>query len=250
MEEETGELLFLLSSADRLKLLYALREDRLRPSRLSSMLSITVQETSRQLSRLQAAGLIERDSRGLCFLTGVGRVALQLLPSFEFLAQRRRYLLSHDLSFIPPEFVERLGELGQNEYVETLARVLDHFEQVLSEARRYVWLMADQVLMVDAIAEKLLDGGPVTWRIIIPAAVAKEEDYRFPSNDFKGRVELGLLGDVRLGMSLNEKTAGVTFPDREGRVDFDSGLRSSDPSFHRWCEDYFLFQWGGAKKVF
>jgi len=248
--EETSELMFLLSSTDRLKMLYALREENLRPSRLSSKLSITVQETSRQLSRLQTAGLVERDSRGLYRLTRFGRVVLQLLPPFDFLVQRKKYLLSHDLSFIPPEFVERIGELVQNEYVETVGRVLDHFEQVLSEARQYVWLMADQVLMLDAVTEKLLDGGPVSWRIIIPAAVAKEEDYRLPPNDFKGRVELGLLGDVKLGMSLNEKTAGVTFPDKDGRVDFDSGLRSSDPSFHRWCEDLFLFQWNSAKKVF
>ena len=242
--------MFLLSSTDSLKMLYALREENLRPSRLSSKLSITVQETSRQLSRLQTAGLVERDSRGLYRLTGFGRVVLQLVPPFDFLVQRKKYLLSHDLSFIPPEFVERIGELVQNEYVETVGRVLDHFEQVLSEARQYVWLMADQVLMLDAVTEKLLDGGPVSWRIIIPAAVAKKEDYRLPPNDFKGRVELGLLGDVKLGMSLNEKTAGVTFPDKDGRVDFDSGLRSSDPRFHRWCEDLFLYQWNSAKKVF
>jgi len=248
--EEIGELLFLLSSADRLKLLRAIREERLRPSRLSSKLSITVQETSRQLSRLHAAGLVERDDKGLYLLTGLGRVLLQLLPSFEFLVQRRKYLLSHDLSFIPPEFVERIGELLQNEYGETVGRVLDHFEQVLSEAREYVWLMADQVLMVDAIAEKMLDSDPVTWRIIIPASVTREEDQQLPSNDFKGRVELGVLDQVRMGMSLNERSAGITFPDREGRVDFDSGLRSSDPDFHRWCEDYFLFQWGSAKKIF
>jgi predicted transcriptional regulator len=55
---------------------------------------------------------------------------------------------------------------------------------------------------------------------------------------------------VKLGMSLNEKSAGVTFPDKDGRVDFDSGLRSSDPSFHRWCEDLFLFYWNSAKKLF
>ena len=247
--QETGELMFLLSSADRLRLLEVLREEKLRTARLSSKLSMTVQETSRQLSRLQAASLVERDSQGLYSLTGYGTVVLKLMPSFDFLVHRKEYLLSHDLSFIPPEFVERIGELAKNEYRATVGSVLDHFEQVMSEAREYIWLMADQTLMVDSIAAKLLDGGSVTWRIIIPAAVTKEEDYRLPPSDLRGKVELGLVDDIRIGMSLNEKLAGVTLPDNGGKVDFDSGLRSSDPDFHRWCRDLFLFNWNKSKKL-
>ena len=78
--EETGKLPFLLSSTDRLKLLSTLSEGKLRSSRLSSKLSITAQETYRQLSRLRAANLVERASQGLYGLTGFGRVVLKLLP--------------------------------------------------------------------------------------------------------------------------------------------------------------------------
>jgi predicted transcriptional regulator len=223
---------------------------RLRLSRLSSKLSITIQETSRQLSRLQKARLVEKDSEGLFTLTGFGRLALKLLPSLDFLVGRRDYLLHHDLSFLPSEFIERIGELAEGEYGETLGAILNHFEEVLSESREYVWLMADQVLLTDSIAEKVMNGDGVSMRIVIPSAVVKKEDYTPLPSDFKGKVELGLVDEVRVGLALNERLAGVAFPDNTGKVDFGSGLRGNDLMFHKWCADLFLFHWNKARRIF
>jgi predicted transcriptional regulator len=44
-------------------------------------------------------------------------------------------------------------------------------------------------------------------------------------------------------MALNEKIAGVTFPNTTGKLDFNSGFRSSNPLFRKWCQDLFLHHW-------
>jgi predicted transcriptional regulator len=248
--EERSELLFLLSSADRMNLLLALSKERLKLSRLSTKTSMTVQETSRQLVRLQAGKLVERDREGLFTLTGFGSTTLELLPAFDFLSLRRDYLVSHDLASLPKEFRERLGELAEHEFADKLGGVLTHFEEVLSQAHEYIWLMADQILLQDSLTERVSAADGLSIRILIPAAAVKNADYASLPGDVRGRVEVGLADQVKVGMALNEKLAGVAFADRTGRVDFSSGLRGHDPSFHGWCRDLFQSQWSRTRKIF
>jgi predicted transcriptional regulator len=198
---------------------------------------------------LRGAKLIERDSQGAYALTDLGRMALMLIPSFKFLARWREYVVSHDLSLIPTEFVERIGELTEGEYAETVGDVLKLFGDVLNQSQKFVWLMADQFLMQDAVAAKVLKGDGVQLRVICPAQVMKKVGSPPFPNQFRGRVELGLVEKVSAGLALNEKVAGVTFPDKSGKLDFDSGFSGGDPLFYRWCEDLFRFHWSKARVV-
>jgi len=75
--EGLSELLFDLSSIDRVTLLREIEKERLRLSQLATRLSATVQETSRHLTRLSHAGLISKDSEGLYFLTAYGKAILR-----------------------------------------------------------------------------------------------------------------------------------------------------------------------------
>jgi predicted transcriptional regulator len=247
--EDRDELMFILSSAGRVEMLYALSKENLRLSRLATRASMTVQEASRQLARLQASHLVEKDAKGSFALTLLGRSVLKLLPSFDFLVKNRDYLLVHDLTFLPPEFMERIGELAEGEYGGTLGDTLRHFQEVMGDSEEYVWLMADQVLLLDSVAEKAKRDGKVAIKVVVPSSTMHDADYATLWKEFKGNVEVGLVDDVRVGMALNEKVAGIVFPDASGRVDFGRGLRSADPSFHRWCTDLFSFHWKDARKV-
>lgn len=95
--ERLAELLFILASTDRLTLLSELNNTKLRSSHLTVKLSATPQETSKHLMRLRDANLIEKDSDGFFSLTVFGKIIVNLIPSFRFLAQNRAYFLSHDI---------------------------------------------------------------------------------------------------------------------------------------------------------
>lgn len=247
--EATGRLLALLSSMDRRRLLTAIEEEPLRASQLAARLSLTVQETARQLARLQAASLVEKDGRSLLRLTEVGTLALSLLPSYDFLTLHEEYIRSHDLGALPTEFRSRIGELVQGEVGNELADVLGHFETVVDDARDHVWLMADQILMQDAVIGRVLAADKVVWRIVLPAGVARREGIRELPKEFKGKIELGLVESVRTGLALNESLAGVVFPDRAGKLDFGAGLRGREPTFLRWCSDLFAWYWAKARHL-
>jgi predicted transcriptional regulator len=253
--EHLAELLFILASVDRLTLLSEIAIEKRRLSQLTAKLSATPQETSKHLMRLRNAKLIEKDSEGFFGLTAFGKIIVNLLPSIRFLIQNREYFLSHDISSLPLEFIERIGELRESGYAGRVGSILAHTQQVVKDAEDYIWLMADHPLGGEEYVTgsgKLESSTTVTWRVIIPAGSSIDwTRLRASAGTHKGRIEYHLMedpNDINAGISLNEKIAGLTFPDITGKLDFNSGFGSSDPVFRMWCQDLFEFHWNKAGK--
>jgi predicted transcriptional regulator len=241
---------------DRLTLLSEIAiEKKRRLSQLTTKLSATPQETSKHLVRLRDAKLIEKDSEGFFGLTAFGKIIVNLVPSFRFLTQNREYFLSHDISSLPLEFIERLGELQGGQYVDKVGSVLAHIQQVAQGAEKYIWLMADHRLGDQEYVTKsgkLESSSTLTWRVIVPASSSINwTEVRRTAGTHKGRIEYHLIedpNDIKAGMALNEKIAGFTFPDITGKIDFNSGFRSNNPLFRKWCQDLFVFHWNKKGK--
>lgn len=244
--EDLAGLLFAVASVDRLTLFYTIGKERLRLTQLASKLSASTQETSRHLSRLQEAKVIEKESDGCFILTPFGKSLIVLLPSLKFLIRHREYFLSHDISALPIEFIERIGELEQSEFAHGIGVVLSHTARVFREAERYVWLASDNVMDLSTLGGKAASGD-VLLRIIIPTASLGGAPPL--SAELGTKVEVRLVEEVNAGLALSEKTAGVAFPDGTGKIDFNSGFGSGDPNFHKWCTDLFMFHWNKAKNV-
>ena len=124
--EHVAEHLFILASIDRLTLLSEIAVEKRRLSQITTKLSATPQETSKHLTRLRDAKLIEKDSDGFFSLTAFGKIIVNLIPSFRFLTQNKEYFLSHDISSLPLEFMERLGELQEGEHTDNVGSVIVH----------------------------------------------------------------------------------------------------------------------------
>jgi predicted transcriptional regulator len=253
--EHLAELLFILASIDRLTLLSEIAIEKRRLTQLTAKLSATPQETSKHLTRLRDAKLIEKDSDGFFGLTAFGKIIVNLLPSIRFVTENREYFLSHDTSSLPLEFIERLGELQENEYGDNVGAILVHLQQVVQDAEEYIWLMADHPLGRQEYvtkSEKLESSSTVTWRVIIPAVSSIDwAELRRTVVTHKGRIEYHLVedpDDIKAGIALNEKIAGLTFPSTTGKLDFNSGFRSSNPLFRKWCQDLFVFHWNKKGK--
>jgi predicted transcriptional regulator len=244
--EDLAELLFAVASVDRLTLFSTIGKERLRLTQLASKLSASTQETSRHLSRLQEAGIIEKESDGCFILTSLGKALVALLPSLKFLTQHREYLLLHDISVIPLEFLERIGELEQGQFAYGVGVVLRYIAQVFREAKRYVWLASDNAMDLSTLGGKAASGD-VLLRIVVPAG--STGGVPSPSTELETKVEVRLVEKVYAGLALNEKSAGVALTDLTGKIDFNSGFASGDPRFHRWCTDLFMFHWNEAKAL-
>jgi predicted transcriptional regulator len=249
-EDDIGEILFTLANQDRLVILRSLREQRLRLTQLAKRISATPQETSRHVARLSRSGLIERNPSGAYGLTDLGELALHLLPAWEVVSARREYFLSHHLLELPEAFLERLGDLSRATYEDGLASVLAHMQAAFADAREYVWMMGDQVLGVGFDPLKAIEDRGLSIRIIIPEralsqipTVAADPTVAWPD-----RLELAVLDEVKFGIAMNERSAGVVFADAQGKLDFNRGFQGVDPTFHAWCRDLFEQYWARAKR--
>lgn len=243
-----SELLFDLSSTDRLTLLTEIDRERLRLSQLAARLSATAQETSRHLIRLSHNDLIGKDSEGLYFVTAYGKAMLRLLPSLDFLSRHRKYFVSHDATSLPPSFLERIGELSESVYAEKLGGVLDHLQNVIGEAKEFVWLMADQILPIDQSSLQRLVECEISVKVICPASEFSSQ--KFTSNvTIPENMEMRSVDQVRAGVSMNDSVAGVVFPEVGGRIDFSIGFAGNNQRFYAWCKDLFLYHWERAKKL-
>jgi len=242
--EEMGEVLFLLSSVDRLKLVSEIKGGDLRLTDLAERLSATVQETSKHLGRLSDGGLIEKASNSCYRLTSFGRVVCDLLPSLRFVSQNRGYLLTHDLSSIPREFISRIGELSENTYVDHVTNVLTECQHLLGMAQEYFYWIIDQPLPW-SIAKQIPERMSV--ELILQTDVP-EKGYQL------ARAMLGVGAQVRyadrvsVSFAVNEKMAGICFPDLHGKTDFSSGFIGYGTDFQRWCFELFGYFWENSRR--
>ena len=250
--DEIVKLLFDISSSYRLTLLFAVRKENLRLTQLAEKISATIQETSRHLGRLIDAKLIEKNSDGSYTVTSYGRLVLILLSSYNFLSKNKDYFLSHDISFLPQEFIERIGELSLYEYSLNVSNVLRHIEQVISSAKEYIWLMADQAVITGPSINQAIGNRDVSVNIIIPKSSLTPEEYQQIKRLLRDKLELKLVPDenIKIGIAMNEKIAGIAFPDLKGKMDFNSGFTSGSIDFHKWCGDLFSFYSNRLKKPF
>lgn len=249
--ESLAELLFVLASADRLKVLSCLREEKeYRLSDIAQRLDSSMQEASKHVARLKDQNFVEKNpSNGYYTLTTLGKLVTKLLPSLEFLSENKEYLLTHNISSLPEEFIERIGELQEHQYNAKTGLVLSFTQQVIREADKFVWLMSDHSL-IDVFDIERDRNRSLTWRLILPKGSKIDwQDLHSYAKNVNTRIEIGLSHEIIAGMALNEKVAGLLLPDLKGSLDFNSGFISSSLSFCKWCQDLFGYVWNGSEKT-
>ena len=82
--ESLCDLFFELSNEERLRIFLLLDEKTLKMTHISRELDLTVQETSRHLSRLSDKMLIRKNVEGFHSLTSYGEQIFGLIPGFKF----------------------------------------------------------------------------------------------------------------------------------------------------------------------
>jgi len=240
--ERFCDLLFEFSSLERMNMVLALREERIKMSHLAQRLDMTVTETSRHLQRLGDAGLVARDSDGAYSLTPFGELAQLLMRSMVFVSDKHEYFNEHSVFSLPPGFIERLGNLAGTRFEGDTVKVFDHARGLLQQAEEFIWVQSYQHLLWNTpiVVEKIKGG--VDFRFILPEGVEPSPGY---APDTLIQAHTRFLERVDLRVAVTEMEASVSFPKADGSVDYAS-FTGSDPVFISWCRDLFLHYWAKA----
>lgn len=243
--EKLCSLLFELSNEDRLQILFKLQKEAMRLTQLAEKLDLTLQETSRHLSRLSDAKLIVKDSAGFCHLTPYGEHTVRLLPGFDFLSKHREYFASHIAVQLPDEFVERIGDLSNCTFTDDVMVAFHKVNTLIQEAQEHVWIISSQILMSTlSLLEDAVKRG-VKFRLILPENLIPPPGFK-PIPIVPNRIERRTLEKVDVVIVMSEKEARVAFPTQDEKMDH-IGFGSTDKRAYSWCRDLFLYCWERAK---
>jgi predicted transcriptional regulator len=248
-----SSLLFELSSIDRLDILFLLRKTPLKLSHVSKKLDFTVQETSRNITRLSEAKLIRKDVDGLHHLTPYGEESLNLLSGFRFLFSNGDYFTTHTLDKVPEMFRASLGVLDRSEFVSDVMVSFHNIENMIAEANEFVWILTDQILAstIPYLIQAIERG--TQFRLMMQKNYKPSAEIRklvdsplFERASRSKKLENRFLEKIDVFLCLSEKqVAALAFPTLNGGFDY-TGFRAKNISVVKWSKALYTYYWDEA----
>jgi predicted transcriptional regulator len=241
-QEELAKLFFELASDSRLQILNELSGEALKMQEITRRLDVTATEAFRQLERLGAASLVARLPEGTYALTAYGRLVLQVASPLSFLLKHKTYFLSHNVTALPYQFINRLNELSKATLTLDTMESLNKGQRLFIEMKQFGWGMAEGVvpeLMGPVMEQKRLTG--VKMRFIVP------EGKLPPNPPAVANIEARSLNEVPAVIALSESEAMLCLRTSEGKMDY-SAFYGSDPMFLGWVKELFLYYWEKGKR--
>ena len=217
------------------------------PRGSSIVLGLKTQETSRHLSRLEEARLVEKNLDGTYKLTNYGELILGKHGELDFLAKYKDYFRTHSLRGVPRELIASIGVLSNADFIDDVMVSLQSIQRIIDESEEYFWRITDQFVMV--ILDRFVaatDRG-VEYRQIYPKNIKLppnfEETVKLRPARRAGLFKTHTHENVRVFMILSEKEVGIlSFPNLEGEFDY-KGFTSKDPYVLEWCKELFEYYW-------
>jgi predicted transcriptional regulator len=243
-ESEISKVLFELASNRRASILLELEKQNLKMQQIVKSLDMTTTETFRHLQRLGEAKLVEKNTDGAYSITSLGKLATGFLSSFNFILKNGDYFLEHDVSCLPYEFINRLGELSAGEFCGDTVSTINRVRKMVFEAEEYIWAMAEQVESshTPITNEKVSKG--LKLKFIMQQDLAKK---------FKITHEVELLKERRflervcVTLLMNEKESAIHLRRESGEMDY-VGFFGTDEKFRKWTRDLFMYCWDRAER--
>jgi len=147
-----------------------------------------------------------------------------------------------------------IGALTNSKFVNEVTTTLYNFENMVREARVFIWLLIDQILAsaLPIIAEAVTRG--VECRKILPRQadidpniLAMASNPVFERAARAKKLESRYLDRVDVAMFLSEKEVVIAFQNLEGKFDFLSFI-SKEESTLNWSKSLFSYYWDKAKR--
>jgi len=251
--ENTSAEFLELASEVRLKILFDLIR---KPSRVTTMakkFNVTAQEIHRNFERMVNSGLIIKQKDNNYGLTTFGKTICTQIHSVSFLSQNKKYLTTHGFGNLPPKFLRRVGDLSDSQEITGVSKVLETWKKIYRSADEYIFNVLDETPLdlIELMIKRVKRGTKYRHIISENATIPKGRKKLLEKSDFypllkAEKIQRRMLNTVQISVIINEKSAGLMFPDLSGKPDLRSIFYSQDESFREWCSDYFKYCWNSS----
>jgi len=241
---EISKVLFELASKRRASILFEVERKDLKMQQIAKSLDMTVTETFRHLQRLSEAKLVEKKVDGSYAITSLGSLATGFLSSFNFILKNGNYFLEHDVSCLPYEFINRLGELSAGEFHGDTLVSMNRTRKIVYEAEEYIWAMAEQSESSHTpVANEKVSKG-LKLRFIMQQELAETIKIAPELEHLKERK---YMERIPVTFLITEKESVVNLRRHDGKMDY-IGFFGTDEKFRKWTRDLFAYCWERAER--
>ena len=132
---------------------------------------------------------------------------MKQIKGFMFTSNHRDYFQNHDLTGIPPEFVSRIGELGNARYIDDIMVIFHLIEQLGRESQEYIYRLTNKYILTAIPAwEDALNRG-VEFRLLEPTDIVIPPEFeRGPvigDAVNSGQFQVRKIDEVNVFLALN-----------------------------------------------
>ena len=248
--DDLSEEFLELASSLRLNIMFELEK---KPSRITTMakkFDVSSQEIHRNLDRMVNNGIVMKQKNNHYDLTTFGRALCAQTPSVSYLSKNKDYFKTHNFGTLSQKFLQRIGDLNESEEIVGVSRVLETWKKIYKTADEYIFnvLSETPLDLIELMISRVKKGVKYKHIISENASVPKGRKKLLEKSGFyplleSGKIDRRMLKSVQISVILNEKSAGVMFPDSSGQPDLRSMFYSTDEKFRDWCFDYFVHCW-------
>lgn len=253
--EKAAQNFLELASEQRLKILSFLEKNPATLSTITKELEATPSEVHRNINRLLDAGLVIKHHERDYDLSLFGKVVCQYTDSLFFIPENKKFFENHTLGNLPPKYIHRLGALQSHKHIKGFVKVIEQWKKIHSNADEFIYNILAEVPysedIIDVIESKLDKGIKVKSIFSEKTIIPDERKEIFVQRNFQKYVKSGVLErkmqkNVSVIVQINEKEAGVMFPNSSGNTDMGEMFYSKDESFREWCLDFFNENWNNS----
>jgi len=251
--ENTSAEFLELASEVRLKILFDLIKKPSRVTVMAKKFNVTAQEIHRNFERMVNSGLIIKQKDNNYGLTTFGRTICTQIHSVSFLSQNKKYLTTHGFGKLPPKFLRRVGDLSDSQEITGVSKVLETWKKIYRSADEYIFNVLDETPLdlIELMIKRVKRGTKYRHIISENASIPKGRKKLLEKSGFypllkTEKIQRRMLNIVEISVIINEKSAGLMFPDLSGKPDLRSMFYSQDESFREWCLDYFKYCWNSS----
>ena len=255
-ESYPGQEIFKdLSSPIRLEIMQLLHNKESTISFLAKNFKTSIPAIQKHTDRLLLSGLIEKQENGTIILSPTGYATLEQIPFFEFLSKHRVYFQDHAFGDLPLQFIHRLGELNNGEFIDKEMQAWKKQRDSIFTTKKFSFGMTTQIPLAayDIFLNKIKEG--VVLRGIVGsntiAAKGNSELVKkigVHTKIQKEKMEWRKIDKIRVFVIATENEGFVSFENKKtSDADLSSTFYSKDPEFCKWCFDVFNYFWNMAK---
>lgn len=240
-----------LSHPNRIAIVSLLGQQDMKISQIAKKMNKSIPAIQKHLDKLIHSDLVTKNGNNEITLTTLGEAVRLQLPTFDFLYNNKEFFKTHSLSYLPEEFVKRIGDLNDSKAVTGYVSTIQECKILCEGAEKFAKFLAASVSL-DVYGNhfpKLRDMGikiryimgqnaiiPKGW-LKLTKEVGEEEMIQ------RGQLERKMIKKMPVEMLVTDKSAFFIFPDNSGTADQSTMFVAGDESFRKWCDELFEYYW-------